>query len=262
MIIAGIISLVIGAILLFVRMRSQNKLLEIQSTPLSSARDITDLAASVTSEIGRGGFRQYVSVAGRTRCGAPLVSELAQKECVYYAMNVEERYEESYTETDSNGRTVQKTRTSSSTVASNTRCAPFEVEDESGAIAVDADHAKVIAEKVVDKYEPAHSGMASLSFGGFSFNLGGSGGRRILGYHYTESIIPIGASVYVIGEASDAAGAAGIGKPQEKGKPFLVALGTRDTVVSSRKTNIRIMLIVGAILLAAGAILIAVGLAQ
>ena len=260
MIIAGIVCIVIGGIVLYFRTRSQGMLLELRSTPISPAKDLQDLAGSVAAEIGSGGFRRYVSVAGTTQCASPLISELAQKECVYYAMSVEERYEESYTETDSNGRTQHKTRTASTTVSSNTRSVPFEVRDESGSVTINPEHAKISALKAVDKYEPHQAGMASLSFGGFSLNLGGSGSRRVLGFHYTESLIPIGEPVYVAGEASDASSKLVIQKPGEKGKPFIVTCGTKEDVVKRRTTGIRIMLIVGILLAAVGAILIVAGL--
>jgi hypothetical protein len=262
MIIAGVICIILGGVLFYFRSRAQSQLLDLRSTSVSAARELLELARSVAAEIGSGGFQQYASVAGKTQCASPLTSELAQKECVYYSMSVEERYEESYTETDSNGRTQQKTRTSSTTVSNNTRSVPFEVNDDTGAVAVDATHAKIKALKAVDKYEPYQSGALSLSFGGFSFNLSGSGSRRILGYHYSESIIPVGESVYVIGEASDKSGSLVIGQPQEKGKPFIVNCGTKDQVVKSKTTNIMVMMVIGALLLVAGAVLTVVGLVR
>jgi hypothetical protein len=259
MFIAAVACIVVGGVLLWFRARSQNQLLDVQSTEISPAGTLQELARSVAAEIGAGGFQRFVSVAGRAESTSPLTSELGQKECVYYTMSVEERYEETYTETDSNGRSVQKTRTSSTTVASNTRSIPFDVRDDSGAITVDPEHAKVECVKVVDKYEPSQGGLMSLSFGGFSLNLAGSGGRRILGYHYTESIIPMSERLYVIGEANDRSGSIVIGKPQEKGKPFLVKCGTRDEVVRSKKTTILTLLVIACVLFAAGVILAVMG---
>ena len=90
-------------------------------------------------------------------------------------------------------------------------------------------------------------GGSGISFGSFSLSLGMTpGGRRILGYNYTESIIPIGQRIYVIGEASDSDGALIIKKPREKGKPFIVSLKSEEEIIGSHESSAKWYL-VGAI---------------
>jgi hypothetical protein len=246
-IIIGIAVIGIGVLLLINRRKTQNKLLEIKSTQTVTARDLNDLWKSVSDELGtRGGFRQAAEVKGVVRSDQPLTSELGKHPCVHYEMRVEERYEETYTEKDAQGTVQRKTRTGNVTVASNTQNIPFFVEDATGRVLVRPDGANIDPVQMISKYEP-HANQTRLTFGGFTFNVAHTkGDRRILGYQFTEKIVPLDRPVYVLGEASDASGELAIQKPSESGRPFIITLKSEEELTRSTESSIK-MLFVGAI---------------
>ena len=262
MIFIGVFLVLLGILFLYLRRNAQGKLLEMKFVKTSSAQEIEEMQKSIFAEIGAGGFRQQVEMKGVIRCDAPMKAELSGEQCVYFSMNVEERFEETYTENDSQGRTQYKTRTNSTSVAGNTQATRFYLEDSTGKILVASDGAQIDAVKVVDRFEPYQTGTAQLRFGNFSFQGSmQSGARKILGYHYRESILPLGKNLYVIGEVSDAEGMPLIHKPQEKGKPFIISLKSEEELTKGKEQSIVFLfyaaiasVLIGAALIIAGAI--------
>lgn len=261
-IIIGLALIGLSVLLIFLRRKSQDKLLEIKSTQTSSTKDLADLCQSVKDGIGNsGGFKQLSEVKGIVKCAKPLSGELSKQPCVYYTMDVSERYEETYYEKDSKGNSVRRTRTGSTTVASNSQSVHFEVEDASGRITVNPNGADIDPVQVVSKYEPSMQGRNSISFGSFSFNVARStGDRKILGYEFTEKIIPLDRRVYVIGEASDSTGELMIQQPSEKGKPFIVTLKSEEELTKGTESNIKALMIGAIVSLIAGLGAIAYGI--
>jgi hypothetical protein len=147
--IAAIILIGVGGLLLYFRKRTQDRLLDIRFVKTSSIAETLDEQRAIAAELGPGGYAQQKEFKGTVRCDAPLTGELSGQPCVYYTMSVEERYEETYTERDSQGNTQTRTRTGSAVVASNTQHTRFLLDDGSGSIAVDFDGASVDARKVV-----------------------------------------------------------------------------------------------------------------
>jgi hypothetical protein len=261
-IIIGLALIGLSILLIFLRRKSQDKLLEIKSTQTSTTKELVDLCQSVKDGIGNsGGFKQLSEIKGVVKCAQPLNGELSKQPCVYYAMNVSERYEETYYEKDSKGNSVRRTRTGSTTVASNSQSVHFEVEDASGRITVNPNGADIDPVQVVSKYEPSMQGRNSVSFGSFSFNVGRStGDRKILGYEFTEKIIPLDRRVYVIGEASDSTGELMIQQPSEKGKPFIITLKSEEELTKGTESNIKALMIGAIVSLIAGLGAIAYGI--
>jgi hypothetical protein len=258
-IIIGLALIGLSVLLIFLRKKSQDKLLEIKSTQTSTAKDLADLCQSVKDGIGNsGGFKQLSEVKGVVKCAKPLNGELSKQPCVYYAMDVSERNEETYYEKDSKGNSVRRTRTGSTSVASNSQSVHFEVEDTTGRITVNPNGADIEPVQVVSKYEPSTQGRSSISFGSFSFNVGrSSGDRKILGYEFTEKIVPLDRRVYVIGEASDSSGELMIQQPSEKGKPFIITLKSEEELTKGTESNIKAMLYgaIGSLIAGLGAII-------
>ncbi|KAB2880513.1 hypothetical protein F9K33_04875 [bacterium] len=244
-IIIGIALIGLSVLLIFLRRKSQDKLLEIKSTQTSSAKDLTELWQSVKSELGSaGGFKQLTEVKGIVKCAKPLLGELSKQACVCYQMEVLERYEETYYEKDAQGNNQRRTRTGKSSVANNSQSVAFEIEDATGRITVNPNGADIDPVQVVSKYEPSIQGRNSISFGSFSFNVGrGDGDRKILGYEFTEKIIPVDRRIYAIGEASDTSGELMIQKPSEKGKPFIITLKSEEELTKGTESNIKALMI-------------------
>lgn len=230
--------LVAVAVGLFLGSGSQRrKVYAMKTTDTSTAADLRSLADSIAKEIGAGSFNQVTEVKGAVECDAPLTGELSGKPCVHYAMSVVREWEETVWKTDSQGRRTQETHKGSDTVASNTRSVRFRVKDATGAVDVDPAGAKIDGEKAVSQFQPGEPTGGSLVLGGFRVNLPGilgalsGGGRRTLGYRYTETILPVGAQVYVLGEAVDAGGTLAVKKPAKKDARFLISVRTEEELV-------------------------------
>lgn len=252
LLIIGIVLIGLGVLFFFLRKRTLDKLLELRTMQHSPVGEIIDTQKSVSGELGTGSFRLMVETNGRVVCDQPLEAELSGEPCAHYDYTVEERYEETYWERDSEGRDVQRTRESSRTVASGSRTARFYVDGDGGRILVRPDGARFDLQQSVNSFEPAAMGTA-LSFGSFSFVIPDPVGHRVLGYNYRESILPIGVPLYVIGEASDAGGELAITKPSEKNKPFTVSIKSKEEVTQSEQSK-AMWLMIGAIVSALGGV--------
>lgn len=251
-------ALAVISVILFVSAgKKKNLVSDMKGTITSSSAEITDLAKSVGQEIGTGSFSQKVELTGRVKCSQPLVSEMAEKQCVWYKATVHREYEETITEKDSEGRTKTRTQRGSELLTSNERHAEFELEDESGRIAINPAGAKIEGERVVNSFEPGEQNM-SVGFGRFSFAIGRpSTGRRTLGYKLEEWAIELDRNIYVLGEARDDSGRLTVAKPGEKGSRYIISTKSKEDIVKaaskSGKTmsTISLVLIIGAIALAA-----------
>lgn len=264
LIVVGIALIGLSVLLIFLRRKNQSRLLEIKFTQTSAAKDLKELCRSVKDELGTtGGFKQLTEIKGVVKCDNPLAGELSKQPCVYYRMDVLERYEETYYEKDANGNNQRRTRTGTSSVASNSQSIPFDVEDATGRITVNPNGADMDPVQVVSKYEPSLQGRNSISFGSFSLDIGrSSGDRKILGYEFSEKIIPLDRRLYVIGEATDTSGELIIQKPSEKGKPFIITLKSEEELTKGTESNIMALLIGAIISLIAGLGVIVYGVLQ
>ncbi len=258
-VIAGGFLVALGVLFIFLRKKAQDQLLEIKFVKTSTAAELAEMAASIKQELGTGGFRQQTEVKGVIKCDQPLTGELSKQACVYYSMSVSERYEETYYERDAQGNQVRRTRTGSTTVASNSQRVPFHVQDDTGKVLVNPNDASIDAVKVISKYEPGS--RQTISFGSFRFNIsGGSSDRRILGYEFEESIVPLDRRVYVLGEASDSSGELMVQKPEDKKKPFIVSLKSEEELTRSVEGKIKGFMIGAIVCIALGAAAIAYGI--
>lgn len=258
-VIGGIVCLAIAGLLIYLRKKNQDKLLEIKFVKTSTTAELKEICQSVKDELGTGGFKQQAEVKGVIKCAKPLTSELAKQTCVYYEMNVEERYEETYWEKDSEGRNTRRTRTGSTSVASNAQSVSFEVEDSTGRITVDPMGAETEAVQVLSRYEPATGG--NIRVGSFSWNVrSGSDDRRILGYQFTEKTLPLDRPVYVLGEAADRSGSLQIQRPDEKGKPYIITYKSEEELTRGAESTIKFQLVGAIVALAAGVGAIAYGI--
>jgi len=263
MLYAGIILIVLGVVLFFVRRSQQARLLDIRFVQTTTAKDLMELAKSVQEGVGRaGGFRQQVELKGVIQSETELLSEIAKLPCVYYRAEITREYEEVYSETNPETKQVErKTRRSSEVISSNSRMANFYLQDSTGKVLVNPKGADLGKETVVDRFEANRSGgSGSIDFGNFHFSLSGiSGGGGTLGYRFHEEILPVGRSVYVLGEASDNSGQLIVQKPAEKGR-YIISLKSEEELVKSASSSVQWTLY-GAILCGvAGVVLVVIGL--
>ncbi|MEL7085658.1 MAG: E3 ubiquitin ligase family protein [Cyanobacteria bacterium J06597_1] len=222
-----------------------------------------ELLESMASDLSGSSLSYLTEVKGMVVADNPLVSELSQTECVYYSMKVEREYEEEEYETDSDGNRRRTTHTRSQTVSQNKRSLPFYVQDSTGKIQVRPEGAQLIAEKVVDRFEPEGGARSGLSMGSFNldinigrFNLGS--GSRTLGYRFTEEVIPINRDIYVLGEASGNAHQLAIKKPASG--PMIVSVKSEEQLQQDAGKSGKAFLFGAAICAVIAAICLVMGL--
>jgi hypothetical protein len=247
MIIIGIVLFIVGAFLVYNYFHQKKRLEAISGVETSTTASLQEICQGVASDIGKGSFEQTAEVKGVLECEQPIESEIEKQSCVYYSMMVTRKWEEDYYEkNEQTGQNERKTRQGSDVVSSNTRAVPFKLRDDTGTIPVNPKDAKIDGEQIVDRFEPQASiSGGSISFGSFSFSLGGigaAGGRRTLGYHFSETILPLNRNVYVLGSASDSSGELMIQKPREKGQ-FLISLKSEEELVASSQSGMKWSLI-------------------
>lgn len=255
----GIACIVLGIILFFVRQSKKKSLFSVLSAPKRSCGEIQEMAKQIAEEIGSGSFNERIKITGKVETVSPLISELANRECVYYQSSVYRKFEDYETYEDSEGKTRERRVTKEELLSSNSNQIPFELNDGSGKIQVNLKGASLDSMKVLDQFVPGESSGSMLSFGSFSFNLGNRdwGRARTLGYRYEEYIIPVKASMLVVGEANDAGGALSVVKPADKDYKYIVSLKSEQEYVSGAKSSIKWLNIFAQIFTLGGAVLAA-----
>lgn len=159
------------------------------------------LVANLPTSKTTGVFIGLVELEGRARTDRPVVSFLAEEDCVHYAWDVSEHWSRTVTETytDSKGRTQTRTRTESGwkTVDSGTDTIDFLLEDDEGEVLVRPKGADLELQTI---YSETCSRLDDLYYEkGPPGAVMHSDHRR----RFTEQAIVRGAELYIIGRASE-----------------------------------------------------------
>lgn len=221
LILAGIVAL-LGLVCLWFWKKFRDEVALMTATATSRAGDVAKLAPGT-----------IVEVKGTIRCAAPLTSEFSKQTCVYAKSEIERR-EVRWRD----GKREQywvKERTSE-------RHAPFEVEDASGRVPVNAEGASVEA---VEVYNQSGNSVAEdvLSIG-MSLLGAGSYERR-----FKEHILAPNIPVYVLGTLL-AGGVIGAAPKGAKIKEFLITYKSEEERTRSSNRIALIMLILALVLFA------------
>ena len=233
MLIAGIVLLVAAVGLIVAHVMARRRTGYLLAAHDRTAQSLIDTAATVASEVGAGGFTEFVTLQGRPEVGQPLISPLAEQPCLYYRMTIRREYEEEYEERDSEGRTHQRTRRGSDTMSTEEQHLDFMLAGD-GAMPVRLDGADFDGlVETMDRFVPGGGLGASITVGRFQMTVSHAGmGRRTLGFKYHEEILPMGRPLTVIGQASDAPGVLSMGRG---GLAFIVSLRTKREMLGSAK---------------------------
>ncbi len=255
-IVLAIICYAITAFLIYNYFNLKTRLEAISSVETSDAAALNDIYQGVAGEVGKGYFEQPAEIKGVIECENPLESEIGKHTCVYYRMSVTREWEEDYDEKDGEtGKNVRKTRKGSEVMSSNTRSTRFLVRDETGTLLINPEGAQIDTEKIVDRFEAQNSvAGGTISFGGFSFSLGGTadaGNRRTLGHRFHEEILALNKRVYVLGNATDMSGELMIQKPREKGQ-FIISTKSEEELMASSQSGMKWSLIGAVVAFLAG----------
>jgi hypothetical protein len=155
-----------------------------------------------TSKV-RGVFIGLVELKGSAESETPFVSHLAGTPCVHYQWSVEERWSRTVTETytDNKGkrRTRRRTESGWKTVDRGGESAPFFIKDDSGALLVRPDGAKIESAPLFN--QTASRSDALYYHKGPPDAVSNSDHVR----RFVETGIPLHASLYVVGSARERA---------------------------------------------------------
>jgi hypothetical protein len=237
----AVIFLAAGIALLYFRNKNKQKAALMGQTETSGASDVSGLAPGT-----------LVEVTGTLRCEEPLSSEMAGEKCAYYSSKVIREYMERDYDDDDVGSDRR-----SEVVAHNEQFAPFDVEDSTGTVAVNAEGAEMDAKQVVNRFERnTGSEGPSISLGGTTIHLGG--GERTLGYRYTETILPVDAPVYVLGTVQQGGG---IGTPSgDEEHRFVVSHRSEEALGQSLGKTVLWLGVGGIASIVVAVVLLAVGI--
>ena len=238
----AVIFLVAGGVLLYFRNRTKQKSALMSQTETSNASDIGGIAPGT-----------LVEVKGTLRCDEPLTSEMAEKTCAYYSSTVTREYLRDDDNDDNDVGSDRRTEI----IAQNVQFAPFMVEDDSGFVGVHAEGAEVDARQVMNRFDRNTGNEGTFSLGGVSVNLGG--GERTIGYRYSESILPVDESVYVLGAVQEG-GTIGAPRSGEKGNRFVVSHRSEEAHTQSLGKTALWLGVGGAAALVLGVVLLVVGI--
>lgn len=212
MIAIGVILLGISLILFFHHRGQQRKLFSIRAARSMTVAELVDTASAVAAEIGGGSWRDYVKLWGEVTTDKPLYSEHKREPCVHFESTVTRQYEAR----SKDGKIEKK----SEPISHNRQAIPFWLRDRTGKIKIDPDGAAIETIGIMDEFRPARSGST-------------------LGYRYTESILPTGREVLVVGAVSDLTGEVIIGKPVKSDHRYIISLKNEEALVSATFRNAR-----------------------
>jgi len=239
----AVIFLVAGGVLLYFRNRTKQKSALMSQTETSNASDVAGIAPGT-----------LVEVKGMLRCEEPLTSEMAERTCAYYASTVTREYlRPDYDDDDNDVGSNRRTEI----IAQNVQFAPFMVEDDTGLVGVHAEGAEVDARQVVNRFDRNTGNEGTFSLGGMTVNLGG--GERTIGYRYTENILPVDESIYVLGAVQEG-GVIGAPHSGEKGRRFVVSHRSEEAHTQSLGKTALWLGVGGAASLVVGVVLLVVGM--
>jgi hypothetical protein len=238
----AVIFLVAGGVLLYFRNRTKRKSALMSQTETSNASDVAGIAPGT-----------LVEVKGTLRCEEPLTSEMAEKTCAYYSSTVTREYLRPDNDDDNDVGSDRRTEI----IAQNVQFAPFMVEDDTGFVGVHAEGAEVDARQVVNRFDRNTGNEGTFSLGGMTVNLGG--GERTIGYRFTESILPVDESVYVLGTVREGGtiGAPGSGQKDHR---FVVSHRSEEAHTQSLGKTALWLGVGGAASLVLGVVLLVVGI--
>lgn len=235
----GVVLLVLAGLLFWWQQKQKHQFRHLQAAKPVTVAELDKLTKQADVESGE--WRHYVKVRGMIRCHQPLRCQLKEQKCVYYTMTVRREYEESITTTRSNGEKNEKLKRQSEIVATRQQATPFSLQDNTGEITVNPDHADIDTIKILEEFRPEQVGGV-LSFGQFRLTVPEiPDNQRTIGYRYTESILPLYRQVLVVGEACQTENGWQLQKPTEADKQYWITLKTEPELTGVAGQNAKIV---------------------
>ncbi|MCD4669198.1 MAG: E3 ubiquitin ligase family protein [Actinomycetia bacterium] len=250
-IIGGILIIGGAALSFFVPRKIKDRNIEIkfmQTIPIKELKAILkDNAAA-----GLDGYRHYVELKGSADSDNPEKAPFSEKEVAYYNADLYRVHEEKHTYKDDKGTHQQIIK--KETLVSNQKSSGSVVlkDSQSGEkvyIDVSQSGLKLDALKTLDRFESENSVKKYNFLSNLQYN---NRGARTLGFRMIEKTIPMGQSLYVLGEAWLEGLKVKIGRPREEKKPFIVSVRSEADIVQANINSARIALAIGIMIAIAG----------
>jgi hypothetical protein len=256
--IIGGILIVLGILLaLLVPMKLKNKNIEIkfmQTTPIAELKKIL----SGNAAAGLDGYRHYVELKALADSDAPQKTPFSEKEVAYYSADLYQVVEEMQTIKTEKG-SEQRINKSESLVSNQKSTGPMALRDPQSQDKVYIDTTqsglRLDTVKTLDQFEPAGNMGKYSFFNRQQLKIMGTGART-LGYRMVENVIPIGQSLYVLGDALLEGAKISILRPKDK-KPFMVSTKGKDDIVRSNQSGAKVALVFGILLVVGGVLVMA-----
>ena len=262
----GLILAASGGALVYFAGQAADRVLHMKVTETSQIGGLRSLVEQIRADLGGGAseWRELVEIKGSVGCDRPLVGELSGEPAVVVRGSVVREVEELRREEDSEGRVTERWVSRNETVNSTKLEAPFWIDDGSGRLDVRPSGATYTLQTVVDRFEPpaAVERGSSIHLGRLEFAVGGfsrSHSLRVKGYRFREEILPVGARVYALGEASDTSDGMALHKPGDSDKPFILSTKSEEELVAAGMSQAKWMKIGGLLALGLGIALAIVG---
>ena len=255
-IIIGAILIVLGAVLsIVVSTKIKNKNVEIQFMKTTSIGELKKNLEDNASQ-GLTGYREYSELKGVADAPVPLKTPYSERDAAYFDAEIYQVFEEMETYTDEQG-THQRMVRRENLMSSQKTPGPILLKDattgDQAYIEVTEHGIQLDTVKMLDKFEPQNNMQQYGFFSSFMFNPMGS---RTLGFRMVETGIPLGQSLYVLGDAFIENGRLNIGKPADKKKPFIVSVKSESDLVHSNKVGAGFALYGGIVLAVLGVLAI------
>ena len=170
-------------------------------------------------------------IKGVARSERPLSSPMSGTACVYYAWSVSEHYRRTETY-EEDGRTKTRETSGWESVDSASDSAAFDLVDDSGVIAVLPDGADVTGHDVLS--ETGDRSHRLWRFGGGGSVNGSTGQRR-----FSETAVPLGVALYVLGSARLGEGTARLELAEAKGEPFVISVKSEEQITGGLRWGTR-----------------------
>lgn len=228
LLIGGAVVALVGLFLWIAKGKKEGKSALLAVTETSKISEINENFESMRSSMGNGNFTHFCEVKGVAHSDSPITAELSKKQVVYYSAKVTHEYERLEEKRDSQGKLTRNWVKKSDVVSDNTNWANgFGVKDDTGFILIDPAKAELHAIQTHSNFEkgdPTGDAILKFNLGGMKFGIGDkTPDRKTIGYRYTETAIPVGQNLYVIGDANDREGRLHMSKPKESRYPFIVS---------------------------------------
>ncbi|MDD2453799.1 MAG: E3 ubiquitin ligase family protein [Synergistaceae bacterium] len=195
------------------------------------------------------GYRDMVQTNGKAVTEEEVTAPYSNKVCAYFEATVTREYEEEEVTKDKDGNTQRRRVRRSEEVGSQKSDAPLYLKDGDVKVALDLDGANLQLKDGIDRFEP-YKDDNTYEFFGLRFT--NHAGARTIGFRYKEQIIPLNHPLYVVGELRSSADELHIGKPSEKGKPFIISVKSKDEVTVGEENKAKMFLYGGIALVVAG----------